>query len=365
MGGLGCKIYHSHKGTKTQIVKELLDQNEILVEVREHLLYMQELGVELVDVDLTVFGDVGSVRSVVKGSSAEVGAARPQVAPQYSRPPAEPVVYEKPPATLQIPQPKTQKPKISTPGARLASLPSLSRREKTNLSANDNSRPEKDTILRQAASITEENEIVRPKPIEVAHATVPAIDHSNDTIEGIRAEIGDCTRCKLHSLGRTQIVHTTGNFQSDLMFIGEAPGADEDEQGFPFVGRAGQLLTKIIESIGIKREDVVIGNINRCRPPGNRQPEPDETAQCRPFIIREIAVVKPKVVVVLGATAAHNLLQVKTPISKLRGQFHDYFDVKVMPTFHPAYLLRDPHKKREVWEDMKKVRDLLQGRSTD
>jgi DNA polymerase len=143
------------------------------------------------------------------------------------------------------------------------------------------------------------------------------------------------------------------------MFVGEAPGADEDEQGVPFVGRAGQLLTKIIEGIGLKREDVFIGNINRCRPPGNRAPEPSEAAICKPFLFREIAVVKPKVIVVLGATAAQNLLETKVPIGKLRGQFHDYLGVKVMPTFHPAYLLRDPHKKREVWEDMKMVRDHL------
>jgi DNA polymerase len=194
------------------------------------------------------------------------------------------------------------------------------------------------------------------KKIEETVALAPPTD---DTIELIRSEIGDCTRCPLHAEGRTRIVHTTGNFNADLMFVGEAPGADEDEQGFPFVGRAGQLLTKIIKRIGLRREEVCIGNINRCRPPGNRKPEPVETEACRPFILREIAVVKPKVVVVLGATAAHNLLQVKTPISKLRGEFHDYFGVKVMPTFHPAYLLRDPHKKREVWDDMKKVRDYL------
>jgi DNA polymerase len=143
------------------------------------------------------------------------------------------------------------------------------------------------------------------------------------------------------------------------MFVGEAPGADEDEQGVPFVGRAGKLLTQIIEAIGFKREDVFIGNINRCRPPGNRAPELAEAAVCKPFLFREIAVVKPKVIVVLGATAAQNLLETKVPIGKLRGQFHDYLGVKVMPTFHPAYLLRDPHKKREVWEDMKMVRDHL------
>ena len=186
----------------------------------------------------------------------------------------------------------------------------------------------------------------------------PALPDSGETIEHIRADIGDCTRCELHS-GRTQVVHSSGNFQADLMFVGEAPGADEDAQGFTFVGRAGQLLTKIIESIGFKREDVFIGNINRCRPPANRQPTIQEAHTCRPFLLREIAVVKPKVIVVLGNTALHNLLDTKVGITKIRGQFQDYFGVKVMPTFHPAFLLRDPSKKREVWEDMKKVRDYL------
>ncbi len=184
------------------------------------------------------------------------------------------------------------------------------------------------------------------------------LPESGETIETIRAEIGNCTRCSLFE-GRTQIVHSTGNFQADLMFVGEAPGADEDAQGFPFVGRAGQLLTKIIEGIQLKREDVFIGNINRCRPPGNRAPTLPEAETCRPFLMREIAVVKPKVIVVMGNTACQNLLNTKVGISKLRGRFHDYFGVKVMPTFHPAYLLRDPRKKREVWEDMKKVRDFL------
>src|SRR4029078_531388 len=178
----------------------------------------------------------------------------------------------------------------------------------------------------------------------------------------IRAEIGpDCTRCKLSQLGRKQVVNSVGSFDADLMFVGEAPGADEDRRGEPFVGRAGQLLTDIIKAIGFDRSEVFIGNINRCRPPGNRAPEPDESIVCKPFLLREIAVVRPKVIVVLGATAAQNLLETKTPISKMRGHFHDYLGVKVMPTFHPAYLLRDPNKKREVWEDMKKVRDYLIG----
>ena len=143
------------------------------------------------------------------------------------------------------------------------------------------------------------------------------------------------------------------------MFIGEAPGADEDAQGEPFVGRAGQLLTKIIEAIDLKREDVFIGNINRCRPPDNRRPMADEAEICKPYLLREIAVVRPKVIVVLGNTACQNLLDTKVGITRLRGKFLNYFGVKVMPTFHPAYLLRDPRKKREVWEDMKLVRDAL------
>ena len=187
---------------------------------------------------------------------------------------------------------------------------------------------------------------------------ISGLPESIETVQDVWADIGNCTRCPLHE-GRTQIVQTVGNYQSDLMFVGEAPGADEDAKGEPFVGRAGQLLNKIIEAIGMKREDVCIGNINRCRPPGNRQPTLPEAHTCRPFLLREIAVIRPKVIVVMGNTALHNLLDTKIGITRMRGQFHDYFGVKVMPTFHPAYLLRDPSKKREVWDDMKKVRDYL------
>jgi DNA polymerase len=185
-----------------------------------------------------------------------------------------------------------------------------------------------------------------------------ALPEATETIEDIRNDCGNCTRCPLYQ-GRTKIVHTTGNFNADLMFIGEAPGANEDAQGEPFVGRAGQLLDKIIEAIGQKRPDVAIGNVNRCRPPGNRQPLQVEADVCKQFLIREIAVIRPKVIVVLGNTAMQNLLNIKTGITKMRGNFQDYYGVKVMPTFHPAYLLRDPSKKRETWEDMKRVRDYL------
>lgn len=181
---------------------------------------------------------------------------------------------------------------------------------------------------------------------------------SEESIEQIWAELANCQRCPLHT-ERKNVVHTEGNRKARLMFVGEAPGADEDEQARPFVGRAGQLLTKIIEAIGFTREEVLIGNINRCRPPGNRPPTPDEVAMCKPFLLREIAVVQPKVIVVLGNTAMKNLLDTKEGITKLRGRFHDYKGIKVMPTFHPAYLLRDPSKKRETWSDLKKVRDYL------
>jgi DNA polymerase len=185
---------------------------------------------------------------------------------------------------------------------------------------------------------------------------------TQETFEEIQASVGDCLRCPLHQ-GRTNIVHTEGNRKARLMFVGEAPGADEDIQARPFVGRAGQLLTKIIEAIGFKREEVLIGNVNRCRPPGNRAPTTDEAEMCKPFLLREIAAVQPDVIVVLGNTAMKNLLDTKEGITKLRGNFQDYKGIKVMPTFHPAYLLRDPSKKKETWEDLKKVRDFLDEQS--
>jgi DNA polymerase len=180
-----------------------------------------------------------------------------------------------------------------------------------------------------------------------------------EALAAVRADIGDCTRCKLHTLGRRQIVFGVGNPNADLMFVGEAPGADEDEQGIPFVGRAGQLLTKIIEAIELKREDVYIANVIKCRPPQNRNPEPDEVETCEPFLFRQIDLIKPKVIVALGKFAAQALLRTDAPISRLRGRVFEYRGAKLIPTFHPAYLLRTPSSKREVWEDMKLVKSLL------
>ena len=202
-----------------------------------------------------------------------------------------------------------------------------------------------------------------PEPMQTLFGEIKPKDELSlgrpgETFEDIWNDIGECVRCPLHQ-GRTKIVNTEGHRQARLMFVGEAPGADEDATGRPFVGRAGQLFNKIIEAIGLKREDVLIGNVNRCRPPGNRQPTTEEAKTCKPFLLREIAVARPEVIVVLGNTAMKNLLDTKEGITKLRGQFQDYKGIKVMPTFHPAYLLRDPSKKRETWEDMKTVRDYL------
>ncbi len=180
-------------------------------------------------------------------------------------------------------------------------------------------------------------------------------------LTAIRQDIGDCTRCKLCNLGRRQIVFGVGNPHAELMFVGEAPGRDEDLQGIPFVGRAGQKLTQIIEAIGLKREDVYIANVIKCRPPENRNPEPDEVEQCEPFLFRQVDTIKPKVIVALGTFAARSLLKTDAPISRLRGRVYDYRGAQLVPTFHPAYLLRNPSCRREVWEDMKKVRALLSG----
>ena len=175
------------------------------------------------------------------------------------------------------------------------------------------------------------------------------------SLEELRAAIGDCERCKLCS-GRTHLVFGVGNPKAKLMFVGEGPGRDEDLQGEPFVGRAGQLLTDIItKGMGLKREDVYIANVVKCRPPENRNPEPDEVAACEPFLKKQIDLIRPKIIVGLGKFAVQTLLQSKVPITKVRGNWHSYHGIKLMPTFHPAYLLRNPADKKLVWEDIKKV----------
>ena len=171
----------------------------------------------------------------------------------------------------------------------------------------------------------------------------------------IREDIGDCTRCPLHKQGRKQIVFGTGNPRADIMFIGEGPGADEDTQGVPFVGRAGQLLNNMIAAMGIRREDVYIANVVKCRPPGNRTPEREECATCSPFLLRQIDAVKPKMIIALGAVAAKTLLGLNDSLSNLRGHIYDFRNTQLVVTYHPAYLLRDPNQKKEAWKDLQMV----------
>lgn len=315
----------------------------LLADVKEQMFYLQELGVENLAVDLPEIA-FKSPMSNVQRPTSEISPERlEKFVPDF--------------AELKS---QAEKSKTSTvnnqPGrggilesTKLSRLPSLAKREPINLT----NLPKNEQ--REKPEMPAKIEIQTESLFGDLKQTLP---EATETLEEIRADIGNCIRCPLHE-GRTKIVHSEGNQTANLMFVGEAPGADEDAQGRPFVGRSGQLLTKIIEGIGLKREDVFIGNINRCRPPGNRQPTLPEAHTCRPFLMREIAVVKPKIIVVMGNTAMKNLLDTKEGITKLRGEFQDYFGVKVMPTFHPAYLLRDPTKKREVWEDMKKVRDEL------
>lgn len=173
-------------------------------------------------------------------------------------------------------------------------------------------------------------------------------------LETLRAELAGCQRCKL-SHGRTHIVFGEGNPQATLMLIGEGPGAEEDRQGRPFVGKSGELLTRMIQAIQLRREDVYITSIVKCRPPQNRDPEPDEITACTPFLRRQIECIQPRIICALGRVAAHTLLETTTPISQLRGRFHDYHGIQLMPTFHPAYLLRNPQDKRLAWEDLQRV----------
>ena len=222
-------------------------------------------------------------------------------------------------------------------------------------------------VRKSAVAVVEEEsmfEVLQPKPEQGIADPIAAL-------KLIREDLGDCTRCKLYKQGRKQIVFGVGNPRAELMFVGEGPGADEDAQGEPFVGRAGQLLNNMIKAMGLHREDVYIANVVKCRPPGNRTPERDECETCSPFLMRQIAVIKPTVVVALGAVAAKNLLAINAPMAELRGRFYDFMPAgarsndpswqgaKLAVTYHPAFLLRDPRQKGEAWKDLQMVMKCL------
>ncbi len=222
--------------------------------------------------------------------------------------------------------------------------------------------------MQDAALQPEQREEMTPKnQAVIAAPTVPegdlfevgkaesAVTDPAAALRVIREDLGDCTRCRLHKQGRKQIVFGVGNPKAELMFIGEAPGADEDQQGEPFVGRAGQLLNNMIKAMGLRREDVYIANIIKCRPPGNRTPERDECETCSPFLMRQIAAIKPRVIVALGAVAAKTLLAINSPMSEFRGRWFDFRGTKLAVTYHPAFLLRDPRQKKETWKDLQMV----------
>lgn len=312
------------------------DRKEFIADLAEQLRYLRELGVESIEADLP----------------DRLPHAEPEV------PHSEFQTYVPSEGELRSPdRPLSDHFTSTSPARKKDILGSLRISDMT----------KRDEVPAQTVRKEESGSPARPADPDPVPSPEPGLfgdspgllPESDERLEDIHNDIGrDCARCRLCEK-RTQVVNSVGNPSADLMFIGEAPGADEDLQGEPFVGRAGQLLTKIIEAIDLKREEVFIGNINRCRPPDNRRPQADEAEVCKPFLLREIAVVRPKVIVVLGNTACQNLLDTKVGITRLRGKFLDFHGIRVMPTFHPAYLLRDPRKKREVWEDMKLVRTAM------
>jgi len=222
-------------------------------------------------------------------------------------------------------------------------------------------RIEEDLALDMARRNAERDEINEQFANQAAE-TAFAAERNADPVSAlrlIREDLGDCTRCRLHAQGRKQIVFGVGNPEADLMFVGEGPGADEDEQGEPFVGRAGQLLNKMIEAMGLRRDQVYIANVVKCRPPGNRTPERDECDTCSPFLFRQIDTIKPRAIVALGAVAAKTLLGLNDTMANMRGRWFDYRGTKLRVTYHPAYLLRDPRQKGEAWKDLQEVMKYL------
>jgi DNA polymerase len=288
---------------------------DLIAQAREHLLYFSELGLTSI------------------GERSAPGLAEPKVEARVAEQ-SEPMPQESPAPTIIPPPQFVPKPVITMP----------TKKENT----------------------AEPSLFNEPSLFGELAAPMVGTQPVNETLEDIRRDLGECQRCKLWST-RTNIVFGEGNPKAELMFVGEGPGADEDATGRPFVGRAGQLLTKMIEAIDLKREDVYIANVVKSRPPGNRAPESDEVKACIPFLFRQIAAIHPKLIVALGNPAMQALLDTKIGITKMRGHFQDYPripGIKVLPTFHPAYLLRSPDKKREAWEDLKKVRAFLRGEIT-
>jgi uracil-DNA glycosylase family 4 len=288
---------------------------------------------------------------VVESPKVPEAPARTEGAPSQPPTPASLNPPARPPQVPPTPEPPTS---AVVPQANLQSAPAVA--PQANLQSAPAVAPQA-TLQSAPAVVPQAN--LQPGPTPPAPARLPVLAEqlaACTTLEGVREVLGDCTRCKLAKQGRQQIVYGVGAANAEIMFIGEGPGAEEDRRGEPFVGAAGELLTSIIENgMGIRRGEVYIANVVKCRPPQNRDPEPDEVAACEPFLAAQIRAIKPKVLITLGKHAAHTLLGVQTPITRMRGKWGEYQGTPLMPTFHPAYLLRNPAEKRAVWEDVKEV----------
>jgi uracil-DNA glycosylase len=294
--------------------------SEVLEDLRRHLLWQEEDGGRVLQVDARLAAELRGA-----GLPRPQALTRPQAAKAAPPPAAQPP----PPAPPPAPAPRALSPEPERP---MAARPAMPRAE-----------PPPAVLLD-----------VPPQSRPFAGPLPGVVDGEPPTLDQIRRELGDCRRCKLCS-GRKNIVFGSGNPRAELVFVGEGPGADEDVQGVPFVGAAGQLLTKMIEAMGYNRDQVYICNVVKCRPPNNRNPEPDEVAACEPFLRAQLQAVRPKAIVALGKFAAQTLLRDSTPITRMRGQWREYEGIKLMPTFHPAYLLRQPAEKKKAWEDLQQV----------
>ncbi len=297
----------------------------MLEDLRRHLLWQEEAGGRVLQLDARLAASAGLPRpaALLKAQAARAAA-----------PPSEPAPMPAPAAPPRATP--VAAPPASAPPAMAARPVAPARAE-----------PARSTPFKVPSGAPAS---VAPLPGVVAG--------ERPTLDQIRRELGDCQRCKLCS-GRKNIVFGTGNPRAELCFVGEGPGENEDLQGVPFVGAAGQLLTKMIEAMGYSRDDVYICNVVKCRPPGNRNPEPDEVEACEPFLRAQLAAVQPKAIVALGKFAAQTLLRDSTPITRMRGQWREYQGIQLMPTFHPAYLLRNPAEKRKAWEDLQQVMKLF------
>lgn len=323
----------------------------IIASLRNQLQFLDEIGIsdigglaggsEVSRIHASAISEPGRVRPEGNPDSIAVNHAPPDSAPVSGDglPLATPPEVTTTPTDSKARQEKgSQMPRPKQPDSEMTTLPQLD-------------------LFGEAAA--------RPSPVPGVRslaASTTLFDRlpKDAALEDIRADIGDCTRCRL-SKQRNHIVFGEGNPKADLVFVGEGPGADEDATGRPFVGRAGQLLDKIIEAMGFKRSDVYICNVVKCRPPENRTPERDEVDICQDFLFRQLAVIRPKVIVALGAPALQCLAGSRESITRARGQWRDWNGIKLLPTYHPAYLLRSPDKKKETWEDVKRVRDYLAG----